>query len=409
MGTRFSRAVTSRMVTSGAIGAVLPMWNPLDPVNSFLEDLATALREWYTSFLEIIVTLLTTVAVPSPEELESDFFLFALGGTYGLARILVALFATLVAVIVVLSPTVRHGAKIQATLISMLMVVLFGLLFFPLYGMLYNISKGSTEGALALLGANDIDGAVGVVIGLYDVGSVADAINTIISMGVSGTLGALIVIEAAGLHVLALFVWIFYPLGIAVRPLGQFGNAVFNAFNAALITTLIAPPVMAFAFLLPAYAQEYMSPVAMVASPFFAIVGCLLAMATPVILFFFAFKRSSEVFGRIDDASGKFDIGQMPPVSVDEVSNDIRVTNNSANSAVVADVIGDSLLYGNGKGDLFDDITTKAVNAAASAATAAGHPYVGLAVKGAGGMYRKHREAQHESDTDTSEGGEKSE
>lgn len=403
MGALFYLAVTSKLVTSGVVPTIIKTWNPLEPVTSFLEDLARALREWYITFLETIVTVLTTVAVPPLEVLKSDFFLLALGGTYGLARILVALVASAVAFIVVISPTARHGVKIQRAVVSMGLVIVFGWLFFPVYGMFYNLSKGFTIGSLALLNAGDSNGVIDIVIGLFPIASAAEAINTIISMGISGILGIFIVIEAAGLFIMSLLVWILYPLGIAVRPLGQLGNNVFNAFNAVVITTLFAPPIMAFAYLLPAFAQKYTAGFSVVASPFFAIVGSLIAMATPIVILFLAFKRSSEVFGRIDDASGKFDIGHIPPVSIEEIQNDVRVTNHTSTSAVVADVIGDSMLYGKEKGDLFDDIAKTAVNVAASAATVAGHPYLGMAAKAAGGMYEKHHNP--DASKNTPEGG----
>jgi len=199
--------------------------------------------------------------------------------------------------------------------------------------------------------------------------------------------------NAVGLFMLCIIVLIFYPLAIALRPLGEFGNKLFNLFNAALITTLVAPPFMAFFFVLPAFMQGLLPAVALVATPFFAIVGSLISMASPYIVFYLAYKKSSDVFGRLDDVSGKFDIGDMPPVSVGEMNNDVQKTGNSAHMAMIADTIGDAVLYNNdGKRDFFDDIVKPGVDYAATAATAAGHPYLGMAAKVATSAYDKARD-----------------
>src|SRR5690606_29708969 len=105
---------------------------------------------------------------------------------------------------------------------------------------------------------------------------------------------------------------------------------------ASVVTTLVAPPIMAFTFLLPAFAQKYFTGIAPVLSPFLAIVGSLLALIVPLAIFSWCYQRSSAVFGRLDDVSGKFDIGRMPPVSVDEIKQDVKVTNRSTLSAIVA-------------------------------------------------------------------------
>ena len=379
---RFGFQVTFAMVTLSIGTRIVPMWNALDPVGSFLADLAKALREWYAALLQSIVDIVTMVSVPPPEMLVNDFFTLALGSTYEFARVLAAIIAVVVAFVIVVSPTARHGVKVQRTLLSLLMVIVLGWVFYPLYSLLYNLSKAAVEGILALIKIDD-EGPFDVAMRLFSTANVADSINTIISTGLSGTFGVFLIGIAVALFVCTIIVMIFYPLAIAVRPLGAFGSGVFNAFNAAILTTLLSPAIMAATFLFPLFIQKYMSAVAVVASPVFALVGSVLAVATPFVIFGLAFKKSSEVFGRLDDASGQFDIGRMPPVSVEEVKNDVQVTQNATASAVIADTLGDSLLYSKGGGALFDDILTKGVDLAATATAAAGHPYIGFGMKAA--------------------------
>lgn len=405
MDTRayFKLAVTSFLVTPHLFVGIAPMWNPLDPVNSFLSDLAKALREWYAALLQSIIDLVTMVSLPPPETLVNDFFSLALGGTYGLARIVVALIAVLVAIVIVLSPTARHGVKVQRALVSLLFVLVLGWVFYPIYGLFYHLSKAGVEAASSL-GKVDTETAYDAVMRLFSTVNIADAISTIFAAGISGVFGIFLIGIAVGLFISSIILMIFYPLAIAVRPLGAFGNNVFNAFNAMIITTLVSPTIMTATFLLPLYIQKYMSTVALVAAPFFALVGSLVAVATPITIFFLSYKKSSEVFGRLDDASGRMDIGHMPAVSVEEVQNDVQVTQNMSTTAIVADALSDSLLYGGGGGDLFDDMVKKGVDIAATATTAAGHPYIGVGLKAAGGMYSNIRE--HGQENDSREGGE---
>ena len=398
MGIRLNLAATSTLVATGIVRSVVKLWNPLDPVGSFFADLASALRDWYATMLVWLVDLITNVSTPTPEMLVSDFFSLALGGTYGLARTLVALIAVIIAFVIILSPTARHGVKIQRVFTTVIMVVILGWVFYPIYTLLYGLSRAGVEAAKALV-MTDGESVFDAVMRLFSVVNVVDAFNTILSTGISGVIGIFLAITAVGLFVTTIIVMIFYPLAIAIRPLGKFGNTIFNLFNAAILTTLLSPSIMAFLFMAPLYAQKYMSGVAVVTAPFFAFVGSAGALLAPYVIFFLAFRKSSEVFGRLDDASGRLDINSMPPVSVDEIKNDVSVTNNMNTSAIIADTLSDSLLYGNGGGNLFDDIVKKGVDLGATATTAAGHPYIGVALKAAGGMYSSAREHSRENDS----------
>lgn len=394
MGTKFKLTGTSILVSVLLFrSTVVPMWNPLDPFGSMLADMANALRGWYASMLVWLVDLVTTIAVPSPLTLVNEFFSFALGGTYGLARVLVVFIAVMVALVIILSPTARHGVKIQRLLTSIFMVILLGWVFFPLYGLLYNLSKAGVGAAKALL-TTEGETIYDAVMRLFGTLNIVDAINTIIATGISGVFGVFLAGTAVWLFVTSIVVMIGYPLAIAIRPLGKFGNTVFNLFNAAILTTLLSPTIMAFLFMAPLFIQKYIPGMAIVATPFFALVGSLGALLTPYVIFFMSFRKSSEVFGRLDDASGQLDIGHMPPVSVEEIQNDVSVTNNMNASAIIADAVGDSLLYNDGSKGLFDDIIKKGVDIGATAATAAGHPYVGFAAKAAGGVYANLRNDQ---------------
>lgn len=393
---------TLSMVTTTTSFTIVKAWNPIDPVGSFLHDLAENLRNWYASFIEMIVNTISLIAVPNPMLVQTDLFKFMIGGTLGLTRLIFSVIAVVLTLVILMTPTLRHGVRLGRLVSSMIAVLLFGYLFYPIYGLLFSVSKGLTEGAIALA-TDDNTSIAEAILHLFDTSNIASIFNTIIATGISGVFGVFIIGQCIGIVISFLLVLILYPLFIAARPLGEGPNKAFHAANAVIFTTLFAPPVMGFAFVLPALVQKYTAFVAIVAAPFFALVGSVLAVVTPILCFLFAYKRSSRVFGSLDDLSGKFDIGRMPSVSVDDVKNDIKVTSHSSTTAVFADVIGDSMLYGNGVGDLFDDVIKTASNVAATTAASTGHPVIGMAVKGAAGAYDRMRSG---SKSNTQGGGE---
>lgn len=417
MHLRFNQIVTFSLVAMNMVPSVfaassaIRAWNPLDPFGSFLADLADTLNEWYANQIQIIVDTITMVSIPAPDMLVNDIFVLAMGGTYGFARTLVVLIATLIAFVIIITPSARHGVAIQRTVTSMVMVVVMGAIFFPVYSLAYSLVMALIDSVEAL---TTIDGetTADAILRLFTSVNAWDAFTTAFSSGVSGVFGIFIIIESLILFVGTVGILIGYPLVIAIRPLGSFGNSVFNLFNAGIITTLLSPALMVAGFMLPLIVQNAWPSYSIVASPGFAIVGSLFSVCAPLIIAYLSFKKSKEIFGRLDDASGKFDIGKMPPVSVEEVNKDIRTTNSSSTMMMTMDVVTDSLLYGGGSGHVFDDIVKGGVDAAATAATAAGHGYAGAALKMAGGAYSRARESSRSEATDTSddqpmEGGEK--
>jgi hypothetical protein len=112
--------------------------------------------------------------------------------------------------------------------------------------------------------------------------------------------------------------------------------------------------------------------------------------------------KSQEVFGAIDSQiSGSIDVATMPPVTLQDSQKDVKDVHASPLKMVVADVVGDNLMKGE---SMFGNIRGTAVNAAASAVSVAGHPYIGVALKGGNAMLDRATAKKN-----TSEGGEASE
>lgn len=364
------------------------MINPADPVGSLIAGLANLLTQWYAGLVGEIVKFLFVISVPSPDQLVHNFFSLSIGGTLGLASRVIVLIAVIAALIIALTPARNHGKKISRVLTSMTLLALFGYFFYPLYSLLYALSQGLTEAALDLANGSS-NGTTDALIKLFSGLTVLDVFSKLVTGLLSGTFGFFTFGEAITLRILLFVILIFYPLILALRPLGGVANTIFHAANSAIITVVVSPPVMGFFFTLPLLVQKYIPGGNLPGFAMFpAIIGAVLASVVPLALAFFAYKGSSEVFGSIDAMGGRFDVGSMPPVTIDDVNKDIDETHNSPFKDVATDVIGDGML----NGTLFSDMRKTFVDGVASTSAAMGHPYVGMAVKGVDGYLRQRQE-----------------
>jgi hypothetical protein len=344
----------------------------------WISSIATMVDNWYSGLLIQVAQFLLQIAVPTKEEIFSSFFSLGLGGSLGLASKLMVLLLIVVMLISIATPLRHHGEKIGRVLTSMLLLALFGYVFFPLYSLMYDLSQGLLQAVINLItGTNN--SSLSQINTLFEGSVDVDVITKLISSGLAGVFALIAGLEAITLRLLLIFVLMFYPITIVVRGFGAVGRTIFNAANSAIITVIFSPPIMGFFFVLPLLSKNLIPggsfPFLTVA---LAIVGGVMASAVPIVLAFMVFKKSSEVFGRIDSTvGGSLDINNMPPVSLDQVNKDIDDVHSSPFRTAIEDVIGDGVMHG----DLFTDMKATLVNLTASSAAAAGHPEIGLAVK----------------------------
>ncbi len=351
------------------------------------EGLVDLLYDWYTGLITAIVSVLFQNAVPTTDEIMTDFFAVSVGGTLGAARVVVNGIAIIIVFVVILSPTRSHGKRISRLVKSVVLVALFGWLFYPIYSLIYNLSQGLTEAAL-ILGTSGSDGDIAkfntMIEGLTFIG----VFDKFVAALLSGTFSFVALAEVWIMKILLMGVLIGYPLVLALLPLGWFVIGLFHAANSIILVIVIAPPLMALGFALPLISRNLIpGGSAFALESMTAIIGSLLALAIPIVLFFLAFKASHEVFGRLETMmSGAIDVASMPPMTLNEMQKDVGDTHSGFFKTVVVDTVGDAVLYGNGSGSIVRDMGRAAVDMGATAATLAGHPWIGAAVKGGGVM-----------------------
>jgi len=372
--------------------------NPLD----WFTGIAQVIAGWYTEGVKQTINILLTYSVPSPDEIKSKFFTLALGGTFGLSALIVGGMSVLIGSLVVLRINEDHSKKISKLFNSVVLLLLFALLFFRGYSLLYATFQGGVQGALNVLTGTEN----GTITQLNNVllSVTPQAVGAMVFLGpFSALFSILTMVEAFVFHVAIIALLITYPLLIATRPLPVF-NTLFHAANAAMVVIALAPTTMAWAYALPiivtnAWPGALVVPGLVVVLTF---AGSFLAFVIPIVLAFFMFTTSRNVFGRVDaTVQGAVSVLSMPPVDLNEVRRDIDHVHASSIRAVVTDVVGDEIL----SGDMFSDMKKVAINLAATATAVAGHPYASTLIKAAPTVYANAKERFSSTTSETPGGG----
>ena len=350
------------------------MFGSIGDIIDFLTHLGENLANWYHDVLVTTVQYMLAVAAPSTQEITTGFFSVLLGGTLGLANLIVTAVAALVMFVVLVTIKKDHKVKISRMITSMAGLVLFAYLFYRGYSFLYNMQQLLLQFTMNFLAGTKDATALGINNAL----SGLDPLGMVLSTFFGWLFGWMTYGEAFMLHVMFIVVLIFYPLMLALRPLGGFFNAVFHASNAALLVVLVAPPFMAAFLLLPLWIHNIFAGGALM-SGIGAVVGGLLALATPITFFLLAMVFSNKVFGNVESkVGGAVDINSMPAFNMRDVNDSIQSSHMTPLTTPAAPPVSSAP-----PGSLMGDIKGVAVTSAAIGLTAAGHPHVAAVVKAA--------------------------
>ena len=355
---------------------------PTNVVQDWFTDLANSLSDSLANTRVDIVKELAKTSLPTVDQLHSQWYMLGLGGTYGLATKLVLLVVVLLGLIMILTPLSNHSVRMRRSVQSLLFVGIFGALFFPLYSLAYNLVQAGSQGMINIaLGKessslNEAAAAMTAVLMPTDVWFKV----IVCFIGLLLTYGAFIIAWANFLGVL--ITGMVYPVANAVRPLGEKFNSLFHAANSAVVTTLLTPLIVTFGLLLPTFAAKMIPVVGStgISAGIFTIIGGLISFIGPILVAFWAFKGSSEVFGQLDSGSigGSVDVDSMPPTSSRDMDNSVK---ESGFKAFATSMIAGGATAQLGQSDnLLGDIKSLAVEGAAVAATASGYPLVGAAL-----------------------------
>lgn len=350
----------------------LPAFGPIDWFTEIANNVATALT---TARLEVVKSLVKT-ALPSVDELRNGWFLTALGGTYGLANLLVTFVVVVVGFVMILTPTRNHSVRISRTFTTMIYVALFGVLFFRLYSLAYNLVQALTQGLINM--------ALGKETASYN-----EAVSLITSSTLPGDVWLKLMVSGiawllsycvyvvAYINVIAVFlIGIFYIIPLVLRPLHEKLNSLFHVFNSGLATTLVTPMIIVVGLMLPFVTEKYLPfGSTSAASGISTIVGTTIALIGPVLFASWVFRKSHEVFGAIDsNIAGNVNVGSMPTVKADM---DQSVKESATKSFITTFAVGAATANLSQSDNLMGDLKSLAIEGGAVAATAAGYPLIG--------------------------------
>lgn len=376
--------------TAALYGAVLPSFG-IPSVEDLIGDLVEFFHDGAEQMILMMVHLITSSFLPTPEQMQSDPFMLFTGGTLGLAMNMTRVLLIILAVYIILTARQNHSRSITRALTTVFYLIAIQLLILPIYNLLYQLSLGLVDAMINLVVADDTS-PKGITALLTD-GWPSELFVALMTVAVTAVFALAATGSAITAHILLIACFVTYPLVVGLRAIGV--TFLFHLYNSILLTLLATPPIMAFGLLLPVFVGDLPlpGPIGAVVQILTLIVGLGFAIVAPLVLAVTSYRQSKEVFGRVDaTVAGKVDIRSMPPATTNEKVESATDSNNlstkalagaagAAGAAGVATVLLSDQDGGN-RDEFIKSLTRTASTAVSTASTAAGHPYIGAAVKG---------------------------
>ena len=361
------------------------MFDPLGTLTQFFVNIASTFNSWYTEAVKGMIVFLMSSALPSNEDVQSDFFKINFGGTVSLALYLVSAIAVFVLLVFLLTPRRDHSMTVSRFISSAFGLIVYAVLFFRVYIYVDDLTKGVMQFTLNFI-TNSKTGTVDEINGLLSMSS-PGGVGSVVVLGIFSVIFCWFAVAVAfGIKMIVLVVLIIYPLLIVLRPLGNLAIVAFNAANSYLLVAILSPILMVWAIALPLVARNTIPGADAIGLTAIITVVCSGgALFAPVLLLVLFFRLSSQVFGRID-VQGNVAITSLPPLSYDEALRDIQDKRiapvKDAISGYAGSAIG-SMFEEGGMKSLINSIPDTLVHAGAVAASTQLGPMAGVVIEGA--------------------------
>jgi hypothetical protein len=336
----------------------------------------------YTDLLAHSLQALQVFGTPSPAVITSDWYSYWVGTWYGVSYRLMSLMVILVALIFVFTPWARHERKFGSTVTSMLGIAVFGAAFYPLTGILIDLSHAFT-GWIALWatgqdGPSSSDQLAELMAGAI---SPQNVLGMLASSFINMVIWFFVLTVCIYVQLCTLLALGFYPIGIILRPIPRVGETVFSLLNGLIITGFFAGPVLAAELALGMFfikqIQRSAPEISGLTSPAISIALGIIMFISPIFMTMMTYRKTMEMSGNatsfVEDGALKVTVDD--PVSVKQAQRAVHrqpsIPGELLKASIVAtvdDVKGESLVR-------------RAVDIGAQTAMATGHAEAAFALQ----------------------------
>lgn len=293
-----------------------------------VENIVQTINDKYLWLLESTLNLMGTIGIPPVEMFQKGPVSLLFGGVYGLSLNILRLVLVVVAFMMLITIARSRRAELGGrTMTSLLGMVLFVALFYPVYGFLTSLVRQSTVAIIDMI-ANVRGGSGSSFTGLVVPN---DPFGAFVTAGIGSLIMFAVINEVAAMWMGTIVVAVGFPLSLVLRPLGKFGLAQFRVMMAMLVTTTVSLIPMSFflglGVLIVGVANKSSAVTSIPGmtsfiSVVFTIVGGVLALLTPFVVYKAAHNKATEMFGNVDATmQNGLNILTMPPVSVKDVQS----------------------------------------------------------------------------------------
>ncbi len=347
--------------------------------SDLIENLGDLIVNANTYILELVVQMILYVATPSSDLIESDAFAYLLGSWLSTGQNLFSFVVIIVGIVIALRFN-SNNSKRYSRLITTAVLIAFAIrLFYPAYAALYELSREVSAFVQETVGEGGSN--ADFVDALASTSTVPNIVLNLMAAFFIVIGAILLGIVSLGIFLTGLSGILWWPVTLALRPLGGPFVLAFNVANGMIATAIISPPIMVFWLSMSIRATREMNDILPTASGiigmFALLLAVLLAAVTPIAVFFIGFSVSKNVQGKVDASiAGSVDITASQPLSVQEATANVEQDQSSflkeaATSAAIAtidDRPGESAGY-------------RLADIAATTAASTGHPGFAVAAQ----------------------------
>ena len=285
------------------------------------EKMADAMTAWATWGVEMNIRVLGGSLLPDVEVFFDGPLSLLFGANFGLAMMLLRGLVVIAVIVTMIQVFRQRKAEFAgAVLSSALGLMIFAVLFYPVYTLLFSGLRQFSQVVLknaADVSDTSVDDLATLITTLLNPGNLA--VQFFVGL-INGVVATILITFIGGMVAVGVLLSIFYPLSIVFKPFGKFGLNQFRLTTSAVISIplslLIMMGLLAFELVIIRAANAVAPFLGSLVSLVLSFVFGLLILLTPIVIFVLAYTKVEEVTGNLDSKiQSGVDILTMPDVN----------------------------------------------------------------------------------------------